>query len=248
MLLRGRRSPDQTEVRRDTGLIVRRALVGGSFAAAAGVAAVAVGGWAWLAAGVLAIPAAFTLLSIRRPFVAPCPGCGSLLGANVVQFPDEPVLGPRVHDLRCRSCGIYVDASTGVVREVPFQRTQDAPTYECVLDAAHLDALAWGDACVRCAKPVTRALRLSARDVGVISGAEAALDATADGRSPGYCDDHGAGDDPVGRSIVVARTPTRVTVQFSVYAAYRAFLDANRDRVDVNVGSGALHDPPPVGD
>jgi len=248
MLLRGRRSPDQTEVRRDLGLIVRRALVGGSFAAASGAVGVVVGGWAWLAAGVLAIPAAFTLLSIRRPFVAPCPGCGSLLGANIVQLPDEPVLGPRVHDLRCRSCGIYVDASTGVVREVPFQRTQESPGYECVLDATHLDALDWGVACVRCAKPATRALRLSKREAGVLSGSEAILDGEVDGRGPGYCDDHGAGDDPIKRSIMVARTPGRVTVQFSVYAAYRAFLDANRDRVDVTVGTGALHDVLPVGD
>ncbi len=235
-------------MRRDVGLIVRRALVGGSFATASGVAGLVVGGWAWVAAGVLAIPAAFTLLSIRRPFVAPCPGCGSLLGANIVQLADEPVLGPRVHDLRCRACGIYVDASTGVVREVPFQRTHDAPAYECVLDATHLDALAWGGACVRCAKPATRALRLSVREVGVLSGNEATLDAPPDGRAPGYCDAHGAGDEAVGRSMVVARTPGRVTVRFSVYAAYRAFLDANRDRIDVSVGSGALHDPPPVGD
>lgn len=248
MLLRGRRSPDKTEVRRDLGLVLRRALVGGSFAAASGSLAFAVGGWAWVAAGVLAIPAAFTLASIRRPFVAPCPGCGSLLGAAIVQLPDEPVLGPRVHDLRCRSCGIYVDASSGVVREVPFQRTQESPGYECVLDAAHLDSLAWGDGCVRCAKPATRALKLVERDAGVLSGTGATLDAPPDGSAPGYCDAHGAGEDPIGRSLLVARTPGRVTVQFSVYAAYRAFLDANRDRVDVTVGAGALHDPPPVGD
>ena len=55
MLLRGRRSPDQTEVRRDLALVLRRALVGGSFAAAAGTLALAVGGWAWALAGVLAI-------------------------------------------------------------------------------------------------------------------------------------------------------------------------------------------------
>ena len=73
MLLRGRRSPDQTEVRRDLSLVIRRAVVGGSFAAASGALAIGVGGWAWALAGVLAIPAAFTLSSIRTPFVAPCP-------------------------------------------------------------------------------------------------------------------------------------------------------------------------------
>lgn len=248
MLLRGRRSPDQTEVRRDLGLVVRRAVVGGSFAAASGAAALMVGGWAWALAGVLAIPAAFTLASIRRPFVAPCPGCGSLLGAALVQLPDEPVLGPLVHDLRCAACGIYVDASSGVVREVPFRRALESPGYECVLGSEHLDGLAWGDACVRCGHPATRALRLSSREAGVISGVEATLDAPADGGAPGYCADHGGADDPMSRGLVVARTPGRVTVQLSLYAAYRTFLDANRDRVDVAVRSGALQDPPAVGD
>lgn len=248
MLVRGRRTPDQTEVRRDLGLVLRRALVGGSFAAASGALGAFVGGWAWAASAVLAIPAAFTLASVRRPFVAPCPGCGALLGAAILQLPDEPVLGPRVHDHRCAACGIYVDASTGVVREVPFQRALGAPGYECALDAARLSELAWGDACVRCAKPATRALRLLDRDTGVLTGAGATLDAAVDGAAPGYCDEHGASDDPAARALVVARTPARATVQFAVYAAYRAFLDANRDRVDVSVGSGALHDPAPVGD
>ena len=248
MLLRGRRSPDQTEVRRDLALVLRRALVGGSFAAAAGTLALAVGGWAWALAGVLAIPAAFTLASIRRPFVAPCPGCGSLLGASLVQLPDEPVLGPQVHDLRCAACGIYVDASGGTVREVPFRRTLESPGFEVGLRAAELGALAWGDACVRCGQPAARALRLSTREAGVISGHEATLGAPVDGAGPGYCAAHGGLDDPQTRALVVARTPGRVTVQFSLYAAYRAFLDANRDRVDVAVRSGAMHDPPAVGD
>ena len=248
MLLRGRRSPDQTEVRRDLSLVIRRAVVGGSFAAASGALAIGVGGWAWALAGVLAIPAAFTLSSIRTPFVAPCPGCGSLLGASLVQLPDEPVMGPRVHDLRCGACGIYVDASSGVVREVPFRRALESPGYECTLSAEHLDALSWGDACVRCGHPATRALRLSSREAGVISGIEATLDAAVDGRSPGYCEAHGGGDDPLSRALVVARTPGRVTVQFSLYAAYRALLDANRDLLDVSVRSGAMHDPTEVGD
>ena len=248
MLLRGRRSPDQTEVRRDVALVLRRALVGVSFAAASGTLALAVGGWAWALAGVLAIPAAFTLASIRRPFVAPCPGCGSLLGASLVQLPDEPVMGPHVHDHRCAACGIYVDASGGTVREVPFRRTLESPGFEVGFGAAELDALAWGDACVRCGQPATRALRLSAREAGVISGHEATLDAPAEGHCPGYCSAHGGADDPQTRALVLARTPGRVTVQFSLYAAYRVFLDANRDRVDVAVRSGAMHDPPAVGD
>lgn len=248
MLLRGRRSPDQTEVRRDLALVLRRAVVGGSFAAASGALAFAVGGWAWALAGILAIPAAFTLASIRRPFVAPCPGCGSLLGAALVQLPDEPVLGPLVRDLRCAACGIYVDASSGVVREVPFRRTLESPGFECGLAADELGRLAWGDTCVRCGHPATRALRLSAREAGVLSGTEATLDAPVDGAGPGYCAEHGAGDDPIARGLMVARTPGRVTVQMSLYAAYRALLDANRDRLDVAVRSGALHDPSPVGD
>lgn len=248
MLLRGRRSPGQTEVRRDLALVARRALVGGSFAAASGALALAVGGWAWALAGVLAIPAAFTLASVRRPFVAPCPGCGSLLGASLVQLPDEPVMGPQVRDLRCGACGIYVDASAGAVREVPFRRALESPGYECTLPAGHLAALAWGDGCVRCGEAATRGLRLSAREAGVISGSEAALDAPADGLAPGYCAAHGGGDDPSARALVVARTPGRVTVQFSLYAAYRAFLDANRDRVDVAVRSGAMQEPPGPGD
>jgi hypothetical protein len=248
MLLRGRRSPDQTAVRRDLGLVLRRALVGASFAAASGALALAVGGWAWALAGVLAIPAAFTLASIRRPFVAPCPGCGALLGGALVQLPDEPVLGPIVHDLRCAACGIYVDASGGVVREVPFRRTLESPGFECGLAAEHLAALQWGADCVRCGHPATRALRLSTREAGVISGLEATLDGAPDGAAPGYCAEHGAGDDPMARALVVARTPGRVTVQLSLYAAYRAFLDANRDAVDVAVRSGAVHEPPAVGD
>jgi hypothetical protein len=235
-------------VRRDLRLVVRRALVGGSFAAASGALAVAVGGWAWALAGVLAIPAAFTLASIRRPFVAPCPGCGSLLGASLVQLPDEPVLGPAAHDLRCGACGIYVDASSGVVREVPFRRALESPGFECGLAAAHLPSLAWGSDCVRCGQAATRSLRLSPREAGVISGLEATLDGVADGAAPGYCAAHGDRDDPMSRGLVVARTPGRVTVQMSLYAAYRAFLDANRDLVDVTVRSGAVHDPPPVGD
>lgn len=248
MLLRGRRSPDRTEVRRDLSLVVRRALVGGSFAAASGALALAVGGWAWALAGVLAIPAAFTLASIRRPFVAPCPGCGSLLGASLVQLPDEPVMGPYVHNLRCGACGIYVDASTGVVREVPFHRALESPGYECSLGAGHLDDLAWSGECVRCGQAATRALRLSRREAGVISGHEATLDAEVDGRSPGYCAQHGEGDDPVSRALVVARTPGRVTVQLSLYSAYRGLLDANRDLLDVAVRSGAMRDPTEVGD
>jgi hypothetical protein len=41
------------------------------------------------------------------------------------------------------------------------------------------------------------------------------------------------------RSVVVARNGPRVTVQFSGYAAYRAFLDANRAVVEVAVREAA---------
>ena len=71
----------------------------------------------------------------------------------------------------------------------------------------------------------------------MISGHEATLDAAVDVHSPGYCAQHGEGDDPISRALVVARTPCRVTVQLSLYSAYRGLLDANRDLLD----HGTLH-------
>ncbi len=244
MLVRGRRTPDRTEVRRDASLALRRALVGAALLGVAGAVGGGVGGWAWLASAVLAIPAAFTLASVRRPYTAPCPGCGALLGGRLVQLPDEPVLGTHVHDLRCHDCGIYVDASTGVVREVPFQRVLASPGYECTLDAARLGDLAWPSACVACGAAGVRSLKLSTREAGVSSAHEATLGTSLDGHGPSYCAAHGGGDDPVARAVMVARTPARVTVQFSLYAAYRSFLDGNRDALDVIVRSSAVGDAP----
>ena len=43
------------------------------------------------------------------------------------------------------------------------------------------------------------------------------------------------------RGLVVARTPGRVTVQMSLYAAYRAFLDANRDLILVRPDGKTCH-------
>lgn len=95
-----------------------------------------------------------------------------------------------------------------------------------------------------CRAPATRALSLARFDVGVLSGREAALDAKADGRHVPYCDAHGGEADPVARAVLVARGRDRVTVQFSVYGSYRAFVDANRARVDVTVRSAEAAPPP----
>ena len=119
-----------------------------------------------------------------------------------------------------------------------------SPGYECAFAAAQLAALEWSSECVCCGARAVCGLRLSERATGVLSGHEAVLDDAALGRGPGYCAEHGRADDPVARAVVVARTPARATAQFSLYAAYRDFLDRNRDRVDVEVRSGAVTDPP----
>lgn len=246
-LVSGRRSAEATQVRLDLGLAARRLAVG---LAVLGVA-VTVGAfgarwsvWAWGLAAVMAIPAAFTLASMRHPFVAPCPACGGLVGDELVHLPDEPILGVATENHRCRDCGVYLDASGGVVREVPFHRRLDGPGFECTIESAQREALDWGDACVVCRAPATRGMTLAGFDVGVLSGHEAKLDAGADGRHVPYCDAHGAEADPVARGVLVARGRDRVTVQFSVYGSYRAFVDANRARVDVTVRSAEAAPPP----
>jgi hypothetical protein len=64
---------------------------------------------------------------------------------------------------------------------------------------------------------------------------KAALDAAPDGEHVPYCAKHGEASDPAGRAVVVARSPGRVEVQLSLYAAYREFLDRNRALADVAV-------------
>lgn len=234
-LTRARRTPDATRVTRNNALFAKRLVAGAGFLAASLGLGVGVGGWVWLAAAVVAIPGAFTLVSAGKPFTAPCPACGALLGDDLLHLPDEPVMGSDATDLRCRACGIYVDCVGAVVREVPFNRVLDAPGYEVSFAADAFDKVRWGSKCVRCADAATRALRLARFEVGVLSGFEASLDGPTDGTCVPYCAKHGEESDPTGRALVVARSPGRVVAQFSLYAAYRAFLDENRGVAEVTV-------------
>ncbi len=234
-LTRGRRSPELTRVSRNPTLLAKRLIAGSGFMAASLGLGAALGGFYWLLAGVVAIPGAFTLLSAWRPFTAPCPACGALLGDGLLHLPDEPVMGADAVDLRCRACGAYVDCMGGSVREVPFNRRLDAPGYEVTFTLEHFAKVRWGARCVACGDEATRALRLARFEVGVLSGFEAALDAAPDGEHVPFCAKHGEASDPAGRAVVVARSPGRVEVQLSLYAAYREFLDRNRALADVAV-------------
>lgn len=234
-LTRSRRTPDATRVTRNNALLAKRLVAGAGFLAASLGLGAGVGGWVWLAAAVVAIPGVFTLASAKKPFTAPCPACGALLGDDLLHLPDEPVMGSDATDLRCRACGIYVDCMGAVVREVPFNRVLDAPGYEVTFAADGFDKVRWGAKCVRCGEPATRALRLARFEVGVLSGFEAKLDGAPDGTSVPYCAKHGDESDPMGRAVVVARSPGRVAVQFSLYAAYREFLDENRGHAEVSM-------------
>lgn len=234
-LTRGRRSPDLTRVSRNGSLLAKRLIAGSGFMAASVGLGAGLGGFFWLLSAVVAIPGVFTLLSARRPFTAPCPACGALLGDGLLHLPDEPVMGADAIDLRCRACGVYVDCLGGGVREVPFNRCLDAPGYEVSFTPEHFAKVRFGTRCVACGDPATRALRLARFEVGVLSGFEATLDAEPDGAGVPYCAKHGEASDPAGRAAVVARSPGRVEVQMSLYAAYREFLDANRALADVGV-------------
>ncbi len=245
-LTEGRRSAETTLAHRDLSLVARRILVGTMLVGLAAVLALKVGGWAWVLAVLLAIPGAYTLAAVRQPYVAPCPACGSPLGADLVNLPDEPVLGDGAKDLRCDACGIYVDASGRSVREVPFSRKLEGPGYECALEATNLASLQWGTVCVSCGRDAARSLALSAREIGVLSGHEASLTQGVDGTQPPYCSEHGDADDPSSRALMVARSGRRVVVQFRLYTAYRSFLDVNRDHLDVRVKRAAVSAADPV--
>jgi len=239
-LVHGRRSVASSQLRRDLRLVLRRAVVGSGFVGGAFALGAAVGGWAWLAACVVAIPGFFTLAAMRQPFVVDCPGCGQTLGDGLVNLPDEPTVSPSVRDLRCHACGIYLDLSAGIAREAPFSRTLDGPGYELTLDAADLDAFDWGTVCLVCEAKATRGLRLLPAAMGVLSGTGAHLDGPAEPTRPSYCDAHGDADDPLSRRLIVARHGGKIIVQLQGYGLYRARLDANRDRVDVRVRRSAL--------
>lgn len=246
-LVSRRRTAESTEVRRDWRVALRRGAAGASFLTAASALAWGVGGWAWALAGLMAIPGAFTFVSIRRPYVAACPGCGALLGTEVFHLPDEPLIGPSFHEYRCTSCGIYVDGARGTVREVPFSRSLDHPGYTLWADASALDSLVWAEGCVACQREAVRWLRLADLVSGELSGRGAVLLSERPDREfviP-YCAAHGEGESSTARTVVVARAGARLTVQFMSYAVYRGFLDDNRDRVDVTVRSSALDAPQP---
>ncbi len=241
-LTRARRTAEITHVTRNRALLAKRLIAGSGFMAASVGIGASLGGFFWALSAVVAIPGVFTLLSARRPFTAPCPACGALLGDDLLHLPDEPVMGHDAVDLRCRACGVYVDCLGRSVREAPFNRALESPGYELSFPSDRFADVRWGDRCVRCGDPATRGLRLARFDVGVLSGFEAALDAAPDGTAIPYCAKHGDGSDPSSRGVVVARSPGRVAVQFSLYAAYRAFLDANRELAEVTVR--AMSDPP----
>jgi hypothetical protein len=233
-LVHGRRTPDTTALTRDGALVAKRVALGGAFVAAALGVGVGVGGVAWALAAVVSLPGLYTLASARRPFTAPCPGCGSTLGDAVVHLPDEPVLARGATDVRCAACGIYVDGVAGGVREVPFNRTLDAPGYELAVPESALPELRWGERCVACGEAATRGLQLR-KGGGIVSGEGATF---TDARPPGtvpYCAAHGGGVTPSERALVVAKSGAAVTLQLSLYASYRRLLDDNRERVDVSV-------------
>lgn len=224
----GRRTADQTHVRTERALLLQRAAVGGALLGAGLAIGWLAGGWAWALGALLVIPGATTFAAARHPFVAPCPGCGARLGGAIFVGPDEPVIARGVEDHRCDECGIYVDAASGVVREVPFGRTHELPHYTLAFDHARLGELVWGARCVTCGEPATRRMALVDRARGGLNEGEF----RDDGAVP-YCDAHGAS--PEDRGMVLARSGTRVVAQFAGYAAYREFLDANRAVADVAV-------------
>lgn len=232
-LRQNRRVTETTPIARDLGLVLRRLVAAALFLGLATALGVLLPGLWKLVAGIVAIPGVYTLLAIRKPFTAPCPGCGRVLGGDLIVLPDEPVVGAGALNLRCHDCGIYLDAPGGSLREVPFNRTLDGPGFELMTPTESLPTLDWGDGCVCCGKPATRSLRLSTQPVGVLSAAEAQLaEGLSAGRVP-YCAEHGSGADPVARGVIVARTGASTTIQLSQYGAYRRLLDGNRTKIDV---------------
>lgn len=225
----GRRTAEQTHVQPSNALALRRLGVGAALLGAGAALGALVGGWAWALGALLMIPGATTLAAARHRFTAPCPGCGSELGGAVFVGPDEPVIATGALDHRCAACGIYVDVSRGVVREVPFGRESELPSYSATLPAAKLPALAWGDRCVACGEPATVGASLLTRAMGHLIDDSPAREG---GEIP-LCATHGATAE--GRGILVARSAEVVSVQFASYASYRGFLDANRSALDLRV-------------
>lgn len=230
-LRRGRRTVELTRLRREPSLALARLAVAAPFGAVGAALGLALGGWAWAATALLAIPAASTLRAALTPYAGECPACGSSLRRRVVALPDEPVLAPSARDLRCDACGVYLDAKSGDLREVPFDRVAERPTYRAALDEVALADLDWGARCVACDAEATRRLTLAPLRVGLLAGPEATLGGIDDAGVP-FCDAHGEWPD---RGVEVTRAQGRATVAFAGYAGYRAFVDANRERLDITV-------------
>ncbi len=230
-LRRGRRTAEVTRLRREPSLALARLAVAAPFGAAGAALGLTLGGWAWAATALLAIPAVSTLKAALTPYVGECPACGSALRRRVVALPDEPVVAPTAKDLRCDACGVYLDARAGDLREVPFHRVAETPTYRAALDEVALSDLDWGGRCVVCDAEPTRRLALAPLTVGLLAGPEATM---TERDAPGvpFCADHGDSPD---RGVEVTRAQGRVTVAFTAYAGYRAFIDANRERLDLTV-------------
>lgn len=230
-LRRGRRTVEVTRLRREPSLALARLAVAAPIGAVGAALGLAVGGWAWAATALLAIPAASTLRAALTPYAGECPACGSSLRRRVVALPDEPVLAPSARDLRCDACGVYLDAKSGDLRELPFNRVAERPTYRAGLYEVALADLDWGARCVVCDAAATRRLTLAPLRAGLLAGPEATLGGIDDAGVP-FCDDHGRLPD---RGVEVTRAQGRATVAFTGYAAYRAFVDANRERLDLTV-------------
>ncbi len=233
----GRRTPEVTHARMDPWLVAQRVALGGTITAGAITVVYTVHGLGSLHGIVLAIPGLYTLVAARRPWVAPCPACGHTLGTSALALPDEPVVSPRGINIRCPDCGIYVDTLDLEVREVPFNRLRDAPEYTLSMAANALEACTWGENCLCCGHPSSRGVTLGGDATGLLSVPTVTGKPLPAVLSLPFCERHGTSSRDVSETVIVARTDTRATVQFRLYAAYRGFLDANRDRVDIRVRS-----------
>ena len=231
----GQRTREITRSTLDPWLAARRVVAGTAIVSVGACIAVAVHGLAAACGLLLAIPGFYTLAAATRPWVAPCPACGHLLGTHALALPDEPVVGPRATDIRCPACGVYVDALDHEVREVPFNRQMAATGYSLAMDAnAHAGA-SWGQNCLLCGQVATWGVPMEPNGTGLLTAVPTVARTPLARDALPFCETHARGGHPTEGVVVVARARDRVTVQFTLYGAYRAFLDRNRDVVDVAV-------------
>lgn len=246
----GRRTTELTKLHREPSLAFSRLAASLPFATLGAALGHFIGGWAWAATALLAIPAVSTLRAAFSPYSGKCPACETTLSARIVALPDETIVGPSVRSLRCDACGIYLDALKGDLREIAFNRVSERPLFRAALDQPALADLSWGDRCVVCDSPSTRRLVLAplgADRTGLLAGPEATLvsvenlDTLAPSGVP-YCSLHG---DPAHRGLEVTLAQRRVTVAFTSYASYRTFLDLNRSVLDLTVRYAEPPEAPP---